>query len=292
VRGRLCRGLTVFVFHDVTDSPSPFQRLRRNYTSRSAFQRQIAWIRERFEIIPPTHLPQFGGNRELPANAALLTFDDAWAGVFHTALPHLRRLRVPSLCFLNMATVRGAPDLAAVRAYERTRLESSILDQTASHRIDHIVSTLNVRYPSGHEIYSFQGATATIDDLTECDSTGCTWFGSHLYHHWPISEIDERAFVRSFQDNRQALASLRHRLPGLALPWGDHGDSLSTTAEIAKDLDVRVLFLTGGRQNDDPGAFSLTRVWFPFEATDRRELWYAAHSARLTRRSGPEGLHA
>jgi peptidoglycan/xylan/chitin deacetylase (PgdA/CDA1 family) len=106
VRSFLSSGLTVFVFHEITASPSLYQRRSESYTDPDVFKQQIRWIRDRFTIIAPTDLKQLGGTAELPGDAALITFDDAWAGVFRVGLPILEALDVPSLCFLNMATVR------------------------------------------------------------------------------------------------------------------------------------------------------------------------------------------
>src|SRR5581483_1023805 len=111
----------------------------------------------------------------------LVTFDDAWAGVFRTAVPILESLGVPAVCFLNMATVAGAPDLAAVRRYERlrspdgrSRLDRDLDAETAVALIGQIEDT----YGSDDEFLRFQGATALEDDLLRTSGHG-VWLGSH-----------------------------------------------------------------------------------------------------------------
>ena len=47
----------------------------------------------------------------------MITFDDSWAGVFRLALPLLAERGIPALCFVNMGTVAGDPDLAALTRY-------------------------------------------------------------------------------------------------------------------------------------------------------------------------------
>ncbi len=43
-RAALTRGLTIFVFNEVTDTPSPFQTASSGFMSLDVFRRQIRWI--------------------------------------------------------------------------------------------------------------------------------------------------------------------------------------------------------------------------------------------------------
>lgn len=253
---RFRRGLTVFLFHDVTDRPSPYQRLTSSSTSVSTFERQIRWVARHFDVIHPTDL--LGG--DVPPGSALVTFDDAWAGVTRTALPVLREHGVPALLFLNMATVAGDPDLAALSAYREMTGRSDA--------------------PDDDTFRAFQGATMTPDDLAVIAPSDAS-FGSHLFRHWRSSDLTDDEFVEAFERNASALAAYPNSVPLFAFPFGAPGrDFRPDQIDVARRLGADRVFTAGGRQNDDPHAYVLDRVWFPADASTARSCWYATHRER------------
>jgi peptidoglycan/xylan/chitin deacetylase (PgdA/CDA1 family) len=276
------RGLTIFVFHEITDTPSEFQQRTAGYTSPEVFRQQILWIGDRFEFIAPTALAQLGGSGELPDRAAVITFDDAWAGVFRAGLPILASLAIPALCFLNMATVEGAPDLSAVRLYERrspagggSRLDRR-LDSTAAASV---VAEVRSRYRDNQDFATFQGPTATPEDLKTAVTTGKpVWFGSHLFHHWDTSSVTSEVVTESARDNARALSDYSNALPALATPYGHGAESVYRNA---RELGFQVVFIATGAQNRDPGAFVLDRLALEPEPSGPRDWWYATHRRRL-----------
>ena len=114
------------VYHEVTDTPSEFQRLSQGFTTPDELGRHMDWISSRFEFIAPVDLPQLGAGGPLPERAALITFDDAWAGTFRKGLPILASRGIPALCFINMATVHRRP-----RPQRRPGLRAPARDQSS-----------------------------------------------------------------------------------------------------------------------------------------------------------------
>jgi peptidoglycan/xylan/chitin deacetylase (PgdA/CDA1 family) len=284
LRSHLARGLTVFVFHEVTDEPSEFQRRASLYSTPAVFERQIRWIRERFEVIPATRLRQLGGDGQLPANAALITFDDAWSGTFTIGLPILESLSVPALCFINSATVEGAPDLGAVRLYERLvplpdgpLLARKHTLSSARALLDEIAE----RYGADRDFASFQGATATAEELTRAAKTGSVWFGLHLHHHWDLALIDRQLFEASLEENAGALEQYGNALPALAPPYGRRVPSLMA---VAQEHGLGAVFVAGGRQNRSATGPMIDRITLPFELEVppvAEQWWYETHRRRL-----------
>jgi peptidoglycan/xylan/chitin deacetylase (PgdA/CDA1 family) len=282
LRSFLTQGLTVFVFHEITDVPSEFQQKTASYTSPGLFQRQITWIRDRFRVIEPTALAQLGGSGQLSERAALITFDDSWAGIFRVGLPILASLDVPSLCFLNMATVEGMPDLSAVRFYEQTRPTEG--GPTLEGRLDairapQILSQIRDRYLADRTFASFQGPTATHQDLAEAVSLGrAVWFGSHLFHHWDLLDVTVDLFAESVEANGRALSAYRNALPVLATPYGRKAAYLS---DLSSRLGIRLVFVGTGTQNHRLTPFILDRVTLDTESSSPGEWWYTTHRRRL-----------
>lgn len=265
------------VYHEVTDSPSEFLKLSAGFTTPEFFERQLDWIQERFTPISPIELPQLGGTDKLPADAVLITFDDAWAGVFRSALPILAARQIPSLCFVNMATVQGTPDLAAVRRYERITESRSRLD----HDLDvakaaEVISAIQKRYGEDSDFRQFQGDTATAGDLM--DAPGQFWLASHLFHHWDADSVSAEVFIASARDNWEVLRSFPNALPAIATPWGRRPEWMM---DRASELDVRVVFVSTGGQNRDPAAFVLDRLQLELAPSGPEDWWWAAHRRRL-----------
>ena len=250
-RAHLCRGLTVFVFHEVTATPSEFQRVSQGYVSPEVFRKQIDWIGERFDFVAPTALPRLGGRGRLSPRAALITFDDAWAGVFRVALPMLGSLDIPALCFLNMATVGGTPDLSAVRRYERLHAPpaGSRLDRRLdASDADAVLQEISAVYDDDDDYARFQGPTATSDDLDAIHTRWNTvWFGSHLFHHWDIHRISRDLLARSERANAHALAPYGNSLPALSIPYG-HELGPAGSAEAREPSHVQ------GDRRAEPGS--------------------------------------
>lgn len=112
------QGLAIFVFHEVTENPSPYSRQCSTHCNESLFRRQLKWIRDRFLVIHPLQLDQ----GTIPPGSALLTFDDGYKSFRTVALPILEDADLPSIVFLNMDVVEGSPN--AIQFYASTeRLE-------------------------------------------------------------------------------------------------------------------------------------------------------------------------
>lgn len=284
LRSHLLRGLTVFAFHEVTDEPSEFLRRRQIFTTPAVFERQIRWIRDRFDVISPTWLPQLGGEGELPTNAALITVDDAWAGAFRIGVPILESLSVPALYFINTATVEGAPDLGAVRAYERLHPPVGGPRLARKHTLataQVILHEIAARYQTDPAFTSFQGATATAEDLAPAAGTGSVWFGLHLHHHWDLDLVDRELLEASLQDNARAIGLYGNALPAFASPYGRLAPLL---LPVAHAHGVTAVFGVGGKQNGSAAAPLINRITLPDEVDVPpvpAQWWYATHRRRM-----------
>jgi peptidoglycan/xylan/chitin deacetylase (PgdA/CDA1 family) len=285
LRAFLARGLTIFLFHEVTDSPSPMQQEFGIFTPVDLFTEQISWLRERFTVVKPTDLRQFGAERPLPDNAALVTFDDSWQGIFRVALPLLEEMGVPSISFLNMGTIRGDPELPAVRAYEELRVPPS--QQVLATPVDEdrgarILAGIRERYAESAEFRNYQGPTVTPSELAEvASSSSFAWFGSHLYHHWDIRDITADLYERSLRENLEALAPYPNVLPVFATPYGYSGAGDDKALSIPHQLGYRVVMTVTGRQNPDPDAYVLDRLPLPISSSTASDWWHASHRLRL-----------
>jgi hypothetical protein len=193
------------------------------------------------------------------------------------------------MCFLNMATVAGDPDLAAVRLYERLRLseEARLLERRVSGEdMEAVLAEVRCRYRDDAQFASFQGPTATARDLHNAvDGDADVWFGSHLYHHWDMRLISSEVYRRSLAADAEALAHYPNALPGFATPHGYDGDGDDQVFALARSAGHRAVFTVTRRQNDSCEGGVLDRLALPSARSTGRDWWYATHRARLVKRA-------
>ena len=116
LRYRIKNGLTIFVFHEVSDNPSEFTDNYGLTVSISQFIDQITWIKNNFNIVDPAIV--LTENSSLPSSAAIITFDDGFLGAFENGFPILKQFNIPILMFLNMKPILDrSPMLSALVCY-------------------------------------------------------------------------------------------------------------------------------------------------------------------------------
>jgi peptidoglycan/xylan/chitin deacetylase (PgdA/CDA1 family) len=100
-------GCVVLLAHDVVDHrPPPHLAWTVGYKTTARFEADLTWLLRRYRFVGYDDVEaSLAGARKLPANAALLTFDDGYAELHSIAWPILRRLGVPALVFLTTSAL-------------------------------------------------------------------------------------------------------------------------------------------------------------------------------------------
>ena len=91
--------LTIFLFHEISNQPSLFQKKYNIYHSISDFKKILNWINQNYNIISPLEI------QNKIENKALITFDDGYLGTFKNAVPMMLEKKIPSIHFLNMGPI-------------------------------------------------------------------------------------------------------------------------------------------------------------------------------------------
>jgi peptidoglycan/xylan/chitin deacetylase (PgdA/CDA1 family) len=289
---RFCAGLTVLLFHDVTDQPSEFQRLTRSWTSIDLFERQLDWIEHHFAVLPPPALRDEGPSvADRPR--ALVTFDDSWAGVFTNAAPRLARRGLSALAFVNMSTVEGAPDLAAVELFERRRHSGAgegregvprpiVAGVTGLDGVTALIEDATRQFGSHEEYQAFQGVTAT-PALLERSAEDGLYLGSHLYCHVTASATTDQGFRENYLQNHARLLSHDNYLTMLAFPGGARiEDYAEGHVRSARELGAERAFSADGFTNRSE-SFLLDRVGMPTFSEHPKDWWYFVHRKGIKR---------
>lgn len=97
------RGGLVFMFHSVSDEPSPFRLSVRS----STFEKFCELLAEDYEVLSCAELESRRRAGALPARAIALTFDDGYADNHDVAWPILRKFGLPASVFVTAGCVGG-----------------------------------------------------------------------------------------------------------------------------------------------------------------------------------------
>lgn len=270
-------GLTVFTFHEVSDVPSDFLQKYNLSIGIELFKKQVSWIENRFEIISSYDLL---ANR-IPTCAAMITFDDGWAGSFEHALPYLADNKIPSLHFLNMASVEGGESLlpAFVASMEKDR---GFLDFMDAERLSYpyflsITPKILARYlkqaNSVDEVLGYQGRCVDPAALREWQKNPYVQLGNHLYQHWNSAVLSSAELTYQYKQNKVLLDKYENSVPLFSIPHGQWGNCFRYEDYLLiKSLGAARIFACCGTVNGDKASILLDRINISKETVRRSQL--------------------
>ena len=88
------KNITVFLFHEITNNPSDFQKQFGLYHNIKDFKKIIGWVEKNYNIIGPNNIK----NQNIKKKA-IITFDDGFKGSFVYGVPYLikKKNSIPAL---------------------------------------------------------------------------------------------------------------------------------------------------------------------------------------------------
>lgn len=229
--------LTVFLYHDVSDTPSLFSRNYHLNVRPEVFDFQMRFIKSRFNVIGPDELI----DAKLPPNAAMITFDDGFKGVFTNAAPILEKHRIPATVFLNMATVRGEVLWAGLLNY-LCDFRKDFVEKARAKLADNVNGKpLYLSCPSAmvrsymseagasleKDVRAYTGALADEQDVLNASGGDTIFFGNHLFRHEVALLMSDDELVASYRENELALMKYPNSRPLFAFPFGKPGTCFS-----------------------------------------------------------------
>ncbi|MFC4313379.1 polysaccharide deacetylase family protein [Steroidobacter flavus] len=283
LRRSMTQGLNVFLFHDVTDEPSPFNAQYALAVSRATFRRQAAWIRDNFEVIHPARLFD---QSVLPPRAALITFDDGFLGTFENGLEILRDMQLPSVVFVNMrAVLEQTPILSVVACYLNQHVPefAGFADSVGLRRPYHLTLTPKLlaefEQRSGAldraAVLDYQGQFADLQTMRKWSDARWVLYGSHLFDHWNVRALDSVEFQHHYQSNERALAQFDNRANLFAFPNGQPVSCFSDSdVEQLRQLGAGRVFSARGGVNRDSTQYLLSRCGLGEQDADEDGIWF------------------
>lgn len=275
-------GLTVFLYHDVSDNPSQFGLDYNLTVSNELFRKQINWIKDNYSIISPLALID---NSKLPDNSALITFDDGFEEAFQNGISYLESMKIPSIVFLNLASIeKEVPLISSIGTYleknkKNTRISDGLGLKTPFHlnltpiiysKICTKEGELNFR-----KINNYQGKMADLNTLKKWEDSGFTFYGNHLYEHWNSQALTNDEFEFQFKENRDKLSVFKNSIDFFSFPNGQPELCFSERHIVAlRDFGCKKIFFSSGAINHDRTVFLFNRMDLTTYEYNKFKLFY------------------
>lgn len=290
VKRAMKQGLTVFVFHEVTNQPSQFSKEYGLAVSIQTFKRQMSWIQNNFKIIHPIDILY---DTPLPEGVAIISFDDGFLSTFQNGLPILEKMGVPAIVFLNMkAILEQKPILSAIACYLNRYVPefSNFMKSVGIPSPFHL--TLNPSMLNAFEKYygpvdkdavlNYQGQFADLGILKEWNDKDTVVYGNHLFDHWNAPALSLEEFEEQYNRNEIALSQLANSVNVFSFTNGQPGTCFSDReVDFLKQLGVKKLFSAGGGVNRDANKYLLERMSLNESDKDEDHLWFRMGRAVL-----------
>jgi hypothetical protein len=266
----LKRHLTVFLFHDVTDTPSIFQKKCLNYTTLENFQNCINWISKNYNIIDIKQIEHVNEKNSKPA--ALITFDDAWAGQLNI-INSVNNFE-PLTFFTNLGTSKTGIDIAALKNYDPSKVPS-------------FGREVNLRSDEQTKFSAWQGEIIKSEQFEMISNYPNVTLANHGYFHYSSAELTDEEFLRNIEMNESALEKLGWVQKYFAFPFGKPiTDFTLSQVRILKQKGYKFVFAADSRLNKLPlkELDYISRVHFSPQDSKDSDFWWATNKSLLPRR--------
>ncbi len=244
--------LTIVMYHYVRPlEETPFPRIKGRRIEE--FDRQLTWILEHHTPVSVEDVVEaVAGDRALPNDAALLTFDDGYADHYAYVFPRLRDAGVSGAFFPAAGAVMRGELLEANRVHFVLASVQNVASLVSyiDRRVRELQSELDLQDPESYatewmkpsrfdapEVVYVKRMLQTALPAPARKTIAGELFAQHV-------RIDERAFARELYVNIEQLRTMQ--ASGMYI--GSHGDrhewlNRLERAEVEREIDASLEFL-------------------------------------------------
>jgi peptidoglycan/xylan/chitin deacetylase (PgdA/CDA1 family) len=260
--------LIIFLYHEVNDTPSKFCKDFNLNVTPKLFRKQIEWIKNNYNIISPNDLESIS---PLPSNAALIAFDDGFAGAFDNGVSYLEKHKIPSIMFLNMGhIIHKTPLISSIAIYLSKYLEYKQVDKNYRNfknlhltfnyamKDEFLKNNQNFDYS---KIELYQGKLASLDMVEKFSKSKFLFYGNHLYNHWNSQALTEEEFKFNFLENQSSLLKYNNFINFFSFPNGQPNICFNQShLTYLKSLGCKRVFYSSGQKNLNYKDYLLNRM--------------------------------
>jgi peptidoglycan/xylan/chitin deacetylase (PgdA/CDA1 family) len=283
-------GPRILLYHGATSEKSDgIFNYRDKFVRTDAFDQQIAWMKQRFEILPLKEFISSFKAGLISERALAITFDDGYRNNYTDAYPVLKKHGVPATFFITTGFVEGQPlsvdriefaigttdektisldpmgllDLQTrhlrIAADMKMRSHMKKLEGKDTERFLQEIETTTKRSLKTHFADSPYSAM-TWEQMLEMEAGGMT-FAPHTKTHPILSRLSVLEAVEEIRASKDTLEQhALHPLRIFAYPNGGKDDFTAKTIELVESEGFGSALTTAARtvaKNDNP--FTLPR---------------------------------
>ncbi|MBF0457450.1 MAG: polysaccharide deacetylase family protein [Nitrospirae bacterium] len=284
-QSKLAQALTVFVYHDITYTPSEFTTHTKLNVRPDIFDAQLKFIKKHFNVITPNEL--ISGN--IPKRAAMVTFDDGIKGTFSNAVEIIEDNRVPTVFFLNTEPVGGEMFFSSLITYLLEKEEGfkeyllSALDK--ENRIPLLFANCSKEIVNSYiklsgkdfkdAVDRFTGPFASEEDLLKTSESRYIYYGNHLYNHYIALTLSDEELKACYLKNMEKLQSYKNFTNLFAFPFGQPGTTFSEKqVDLIFSLGAKKVFSSFPVINYTPSSAYLHRIALTDFNNTIPKIWY------------------
>jgi len=211
----------IFCFHEITNSPSEFQKKYDLYIKPDIFEKQIKSLIKIFSE----------KKRNLILNQKfLITFDDGYIGSFNEGLKICSDNKLKPIYFLNMHSIKqGNPLLSAQVLYlkeysekfnnfcKNYKIKSPEYINISTSRFLELCKN---NYIDLERINKFQGELISINNLSKLGKNKNLYLASHFYKHYNSIALNGNEFQTLLKKNYDNLKNYENFINFLAFTNG------------------------------------------------------------------------
>jgi hypothetical protein len=278
---RYSDGLTVFLFHEVTERPSEFLKSTGMWVSGEVFQHQLNWIKKNFQVIPITHLTS---NKKLPRNAAIITFDDSWEGMVDAIEKYLLPSETPACLFLNFGAIVDGVDISAAERF------LSFQNTNSDFKPYEILPAINCLPKNKYKTFlKFQGDIVKIESIHKLAENPNITISNHSFHHFDSSRMNDTEFIDNYVQNNKWVRQFSENGGEnfFAFPFGTPEVNFeSKHIQMLSQKGVKFCFSGTGRRLGKYKSLPqlIPRVHFSPADHSRGNIWWACYKNQILKR--------
>ena len=261
----------VFLYHEVTNKPCSSAKENNSYITKEIFEKQILWIKQRYEILDPEELANKFFYSKTKKPLGLITFDDGSESIFRNAAPILRKYNIKALLFLNTEPMEGGYFVAGLVSYflsKNKKFKNKVLKENINKKdpflrfkksdIDKLIYEVKEN-ELNKKLMLYSGKFGTYENAR--NNKDVFTYGNHLYNHYNAAMLTPKQLSTQFNKNAKSLKKINGRFDLFAYPYGQRESCFNKdTDKFMIQNKVKKVFYNCGGLNKNLNSHFIDRI--------------------------------
>ncbi len=250
LRKRSKKEVIMLMYHGITAKKDAVTNFDNKHVYIEKFEKQLAYVKENYNLISfEDFILWHKGEKEIPDNAIILTFDDGYKNTYTNLFPLLQKYNAPAIIFLPTAYI-GKKEIAwyDIVAYAIANTKEHkitiggkdyVLDSDKTKKAVSAEIKAKIRVPKKRaEIITglIKETKCNLATVADEDVLFLSWkecaemakksvtFGAHGVAHESFLVLSEQEKRREVEDSKQEIEKKGYSVTSFAYPFGAGDD--------------------------------------------------------------------